>query len=81
MPLARKGVDLDRRRYGKYPTAPSMAFGTATRATLYLQSYPREQWMIHLGAEIRLFPACRKESTFVLSIKPEPVSTKLGIGA
>ena len=35
----------------------------------------------HLGAEVRLFPACRKESRFVLSIKAEPVSTKLGTGA
>ena len=37
--------------------------------------------MTHRGAEARLFPACRKESRFVLSIKPEPVSTKLGTGA
>ena len=35
----------------------------------------------HRGADVKLFPACRNESRFVLSIKPDPVSTKLGTGA
>ena len=35
----------------------------------------------HRGADVKLFPAWRNESKFVLSIKPEPVSTKLGMGA
>ena len=29
----------------------------------------------------KLFPAWMKESTLLLSIRPEPVSMKLGIGA
>jgi hypothetical protein len=35
----------------------------------------------HRGADVKLFPACRNESKFVLSINPDPVSTKLGTGA
>src|SRR5208282_5028746 len=44
-------------------------------------SLPHTTPSSHRGAEVRLFPACKKESRFVLSIRAEPVSTKLGTGA
>src|SRR5208282_4514667 len=45
------------------------------------RSLPRTTPPSHRGADVRLFPACKNESRFVLSIKAEPVSTKLGTGA
>ena len=41
----------------------------------------RQQAARHFGALVRFFPACTKLSTLALSIKADPVSTKLGTGA
>ena len=55
--------------------------GSALQPIFRLAVAAHRTHLSHLGADVKLFPACRNESRFVLSIKPEPVSTKLGTGA
>lgn len=72
------GENKDKRRKHQLAHQSSIIMNLY-RKVLFRSFYP-DDGVLHF-ADARFFPASMKDCTLLLSIRPEPVSTKLGMGA